>query len=79
MSDVTVRGDTLRRANKSDAPLLLGPRIRQRLGKTGDCEIRRRGAVDGGRSDARRNEGEGANRRICRSHGLRARCPFLGI
>jgi hypothetical protein len=39
--------------------LLLGPRIRERLGEVGHGEIRRRGAIDDCRNDAGRNEGEG--------------------
>jgi hypothetical protein len=39
--------------------LLLGPRIGQGLGDAGDREVRRRGAIDDRRSDARRQDGEG--------------------
>jgi hypothetical protein len=42
-----------------NAALLLGPRIRQRLGEAGDREIRRRAAIDDRRDDAGRHEGEG--------------------
>ena len=41
------------------APLLLGPRMRQRSGEAGDREVRRRGVVDDRCDDAGRHEGEG--------------------
>ena len=40
--------------------LLLGPRIRQRFSEARDGEIRWRRAINDGRDDARRNEGEGS-------------------
>jgi hypothetical protein len=55
-----LRGRGQRAASQSDALLLLDPGIGQHLGKAGDGEIRRCGAIDDRRNDAGRQEGEGS-------------------
>ena len=54
-----------------DAPLLLGPGIRQGFGEAGDREIRRRCAIGDRRDDARRKEGERSEQAdVPFAHGL---------
>ena len=45
---------------KTDALVLLSPRVRQSPSKTGDREVSRRGALNDRRDDPGRHEGEGS-------------------
>src|ERR1700730_17389817 len=58
-ADICFQANAPRATSQSAPLLLLDPGIGQGLGEAGDREVRRRGAIDDRRNDARRKEGKG--------------------